>query len=219
VGAYITAAYWFTSSTSFANPAVTLARSVSDTFAGIRPTDVPLFIATQFCGAIAATLLFRWLVPSLPDTARNILVPHVNPKPAKTYLFACVHNAGRSQMAAALFNLYGNPAGCCAISAGTQPASQVHPEVMEVMREIGVDLTSAKPQKLTDELARGASVLVTMGCGEACPYVPGLKTLDWALPDPKGKSLVEVRAIRDEIHERVKSLVRSDCAECVVNLN
>jgi arsenate reductase len=86
------------------------------------------------------------------------------------------------------------------------------------MREIGIDLTSAKPQKLTDELARGASVLVTMGCGEACPYVPGLKTLDWALPDPKGKSLDEVRAIRDEIHERVKSLLRSDCAECVVNL-
>ena len=218
VGAYITAAYWFTSSTSFANPAVTLARSVSNTFAGIRPTDVPLFIAAQLCGAIAATLLFRWLVPSLPDTARNILVPHVNPKPAKTYLFACVHNAGRSQMAAALFNLYGNPAECCAISAGTQPASQVHPEVIEIMREIGVDLASAKPQELTDELARGASVLVTMGCGEACPFVPGLKTLDWALPDPKGKSLDEVRAIRDEIDERVKSLLRSDCADCVVSL-
>jgi arsenate reductase len=168
---------------------------------------------------MAATLLFRWLVPSLPDTARNILVPHVNSRPAKTYLFACVHNAGRSQMAAALFNLYGNPGECCAMSAGTQPASHVHPEVVEVMREIGIDLASAKPRKLTDELARDASVLVTMGCGEACPYVPGLKTLDWALPDPKGKSLDEVRAIRDEIHERVKSLLRSDCAHCIVSRN
>ena len=219
VSAYITAAYWFTSSTSFANPAVTLARSFSDTFAGIRPADVPLFVAAQMCGAMAATLLFRWLVPSLPDTARNILVPHVNSRPAKTYLFACVHNAGRSQMAAALFNLYGNPGECCAMSAGTQPASHVHPEVVEVMREIGIDLASAKPRKLTDELARDASVLVTMGCGEACPYVPGLKTLDWALPDPKGKSLDEVRAIRDEIHERVKSLLRSECAHCVVIRN
>ena len=122
-------------------------------------------------------------------------------------------------MAAALFNLYGNPAECCAISAGTEPASHVHPEAVEVMREIGIDFASAKPQKLTDELARGVSVLVTMGCGEACPYVPGRKTLDWALPDPRGKSLDEVRAIRDEIHERVKNLLRAECGDCVVSLN
>ena len=218
VGAYIAAAYWFTSSTSFANPAVTLARSLSDTFAGIRPADAPLFIAAQVCGALAATFLFRWLVPSLPDAAKDILMPHDQSKPAKTYLFACVHNAGRSQMAAALFNLYGNPAECCAISAGTQPASHVHPEVIEVIREIGIDLTSAKPQKLTEELARGVSVLVTMGCGEACPFVPGLRTLDWALPDPKGQSLNAVRAIRDEVHERVKDLLRGECSTCVVNL-
>jgi len=219
VGAYITAAYWFTASTSFANPAVTVARSLSDTFAGIRPADVPLFVAAQMCGALAATFLFRWLVPTLPDTAKDILVPHTQSKPAKTYLFACVHNAGRSQMAAALFNLYGNAAECCAISAGTQPASHVHPEVVKVMREIGVDLATAKPQKLTEELARGASMLVTMGCGESCPFVPGLRTIDWALPDPKGQSLDAVRAIRDEIHKRVKSLLRSECADCVVNLN
>lgn len=219
VGAYITAAYWFTSSTSFANPAVTLARCLSNTFAGIRRTDAPFFIAAQLCGALAATFLFRWLVPGLPEAAKDILVPHTQSKTAKTYLFACVHNAGRSQMAAALFNLYGNAAECCAISAGTQPASHVHPEVLKVMREIGVDLTSAKPQKLTEELARGASILVTMGCGEACPFVPGLRTIDWALPDPKGQSLDAVRAIRDEIHEKVKSLLRSECAGCMVNLN
>jgi glycerol uptake facilitator-like aquaporin/protein-tyrosine-phosphatase len=219
VGAYITAAYWFTASTSFANPAVTLARCVSDTFAGIRPADVPLFVAAQLCGAVIVTLLFRWLVPSLPSTAKNILMPHGEPKPVRTYLFACVHNAGRSQMAAALFNLYGDSAGCCAISAGTQPAAHIHPEVVEAMREIGIDLSSAKPQKLTDDLARTASVLVTMGCGEACPYVPGLKTVDWALPDPKGQSLDAVRAIRDEIHERVKNLLRGECAECAPSLN
>jgi arsenate reductase len=146
-------------------------------------------------------------------------MPHTQSKPVKTYLFACVHNAGRSQMAAALFNFYGNPTECFAISAGTQPASHVHPEVVEVMREIGVDISSVKPQKLTDELARGASVLVTMGCGEACPYVPGLRTLDWALSDPKGQSLGAVRAIRDEIHERVKNLLRSECSGCIVNVS
>jgi glycerol uptake facilitator-like aquaporin/protein-tyrosine-phosphatase len=219
VGAYITAAYWFTASTSFANPAVTVARCLSDTFAGIRPSDVPLFVAAQLCGALAATFLFRWLVPSLPSTAKDILVPHTRSKPARTYLFACVHNAGRSQMAAALFNHYGNAAECCAISAGTKPASHVHPEVVEVMREIGVDLATAKPQKLTEELARGASVLVIMGCGESCPFVAGLRIIDWALPDPKGQSLDAVRAIRDEIHERVKSLLQNECAGCVVDLN
>jgi len=106
VGAYITAAYWFTASTSFANPAVTIARTVSNTFAGIRPIGAPAFITAQVCDAVSATLFFRWLIPSLPQTADTILVPHGSHEPAriKTYLFACVHNAGRSQMAAALFN-------------------------------------------------------------------------------------------------------------------
>jgi arsenate reductase (thioredoxin) len=190
VGAYITAAYWFTSSTSFANPAVTIARSVSDTFTGIRPIDVPFFIAAQMCGAIAATVLIRWLIPSLSETAEDILLPHQSKQELKTYLFACVHNAGRSQMAAAQFNLYANRSGCLAISAGTDPADHVHPQVVQVMREIGVDLSSVSPQKLTPDLAKTASVVVTMGCGEACPLVPNLRTIDWALPDPKGQSLV-----------------------------
>lgn len=214
VGAYITAAYWFTASTSFANPAVTLARSLSDTFAGIRPVDVPLFTAAQMCGAISATLLIRWLIPSLPEGAERILLPHESDAPVKTYLFACIHNAGRSQMAAALFNRYANARGCIAISAGTEPADHVHDEVVQVMQEIGIDLCSAKPQKLTNELARTASVLVTMGCGESCPFVPGLQTIDWALTDPKGQSLEAVRAIRDEIHDRVKRLIETECADC-----
>jgi glycerol uptake facilitator-like aquaporin len=214
VGAYITSAYWFTASTSFANPAVTLARAVSDTFAGIRPADVPPFVVAQMCGAIAATVLTRWLIPSLPETAEDILLPHHSTGEVKTYLFVCAHNAGRSQMAAALFNLYANRRGCAAISAGTDPADHVHPKVVEVMGEIGVDLSSMKPQRLTPTLAKTASVLVTMGCGEACPFVPGLRTIDWALADPEGQPLETVRAIRDEIHDRVKELIRTDCAEC-----
>jgi len=119
-------------------------------------------------------------------------------------------------MAAALFNLYADGRRCRAISAGTVPAERVHPQVAEVMREISIDLSSAQPQKLTADLARSASVLVTMGCGEACPFVPGLRTLDWALPDPKGQSPQAVRAIREEIHDRVKKLIRSECAECCI---
>jgi arsenate reductase len=99
-------------------------------------------------------------------------------------------------MAAALFNLYADRSGCLAISAGTEPADHVHPEVIEVMREIEVDLSSAKPQLLTRELAESASVLVTMGCGEACPFVPGLRIIDWALPDPKGQPQSERSATR-----------------------
>jgi len=219
VGAYIAAAYWFTASTSFANPAVTVARALSNTFAGIRPTDVPFFIAAQLFGGIAATFLFRWFVPSLPETAKDILMAHQHSASVKTYLFACIHNAGRSQMAAALFNTYANHEGCIGISAGTQPANQVHPEVVQVMKEVGIDLSGAKPQKLTEELASGASVLVTMGCGEACPYIPGLKRVDWEIPDPKGQPIEQVRAIRDEIHESVKTLLRTECADCIVGSN
>jgi arsenate reductase len=124
-----------------------------------------------------------------------------------TVLFACVHNAGRSQMAAALFNLEADPAKARAISAGTQPGPQVHPEVLAAMREVGVDLAGVQPQRLTDELARQAQVLITMGCGEACPVVPGAVRDDWPLEDPKGKAVERVREIRDEIRARVRALV------------
>lgn len=122
-------------------------------------------------------------------------------------LFACVHNAGRSQMAAALFNLRADPKKARAISAGTEPGEHVHPEVVEAMRELDVDLSRAQPQKLTDELASTANILITMGCGEACPVVPGLERHDWPLEDPKGKPLVRVRQIRDEVDERIRGLV------------
>jgi arsenate reductase len=124
-----------------------------------------------------------------------------------TILFACVHNAGRSQMAAALFNRAVDPAAMRAISAGTSPGDRVHPEVVAVMRELGVDLTAVRPQLLTPALASKAQVLITMGCGDACPVVPGARMEDWPLADPKGKPADEVRAIRDEIARRVQDLV------------
>jgi arsenate reductase len=128
----------------------------------------------------------------------------------KRVIFACVHNAGRSQMAAALFNELADRARVVALSAGTEPAERVHPEVVTAMREVGVDLSSAVPTRLTPELAAGATLLVTMGCGEACPVVPGLRRDDWPLPDPKGRAIELVREVRDEIRTRVAALVRSE---------
>jgi arsenate reductase len=122
-------------------------------------------------------------------------------------LFACVHNAGRSQMAAALFNLAADPAKAEAVSAGTRPGPAVHPEVRQAMRELGVDLAAARPRLLTADLAAGVDLLVTMGCGEECPYVPGLERQDWPLADPAGRPIEEVRVIRDELGARVAALV------------
>jgi arsenate reductase (thioredoxin) len=128
----------------------------------------------------------------------------------KTVLFACIHNAGRSQMAAAWFNALSDSAKARAISAGTEPGTRVHPEVLAAMREVGIELASASPQKLTDELAATASILVTMGCGEACPVVPGLRRMDWPLEDPKGKPIERVRQIRDEVRDRVSDLLAAE---------
>jgi arsenate reductase len=125
-------------------------------------------------------------------------------------IFACVHNAGRSQMAAAFFNQLADPAQARAFSAGTDPGPRVHPEVAEVMGEQGIDLSHAQPRKLTEDVARNANLLITMGCGDKCPYVPGLRILDWPLPDPKGKPIAEVRVIRDEIRTRVRTLLEAE---------
>lgn len=128
----------------------------------------------------------------------------------KTVIFACVHNAGRSQMAAAFFNDMANASRARAISAGTRPAERVHPEVVEAMREAGIDLSSARPQRLTQDLARGADLLITMGCGDECPVVPGLRRDDWPLPDPKGQPVGRVREIRDEVRDRVRDLIAKE---------
>lgn len=126
-----------------------------------------------------------------------------------TVIFACIHNAGRSQMSAALFNLLADPKLAVAISAGTDPGPRVHPEVLTAMAELGVDLSAARPQRLTDELAQGAQWLITMGCGEQCPHVPGLQRDDWPLEDPKGRPIERVREIRDEVSARVRAFVRA----------
>ncbi|MDQ3677903.1 MAG: arsenate reductase ArsC [Actinomycetota bacterium] len=122
-------------------------------------------------------------------------------------LFVCLHNAGRSQMSVALFERAAAGTEHEAASAGTTPADRVHPEVVEAMRELGVDVADRVPQLITDELARWADVVVTMGCGDACPYVPGTRYIDWELADPKGRPLDEVRATRDDIARRVQALL------------
>ena len=124
-----------------------------------------------------------------------------------TVLFACVHNAGRSQMAAAWFNLLSDPTRARAISAGTDPGPRVHPEVVTAMNEVGVDLSDAPTSKLTAALAERAQMLITMGCGDQCPVVPGLTRDDWPLDDPRGQPLDDVRRIRDEIRDRVTALI------------
>src|SRR5438552_5388508 len=127
-----------------------------------------------------------------------------------TVIFACVENAGRSQMAAAFFNALADPRRARALSAGTAPASRVHPEVVATMREAGIEIGHVTPRLLTAELAAGAELLVTMGCGDACPFVPGLRREDWNLPDPKGQPPERLGGIRDEIRRRVAGLGKGE---------
>lgn len=122
-------------------------------------------------------------------------------------MFACVHNAGRSQMAAAFFNTHATRDGVKGISAGTNPASEVHDVVREIMLEKKIDLSHIKPVKLTPELAKTCSTIVTMGCGETCPYVPGVNIIDWKITDPKNKPIDEAREIRDEIEKKIKEFI------------
>jgi arsenate reductase len=125
----------------------------------------------------------------------------------KTVLFACVHNAGRSQMAAAIFNQLVDPTMARAVSAGTEPGARIHSVVVDVMREVGVELGNVVPRKLTEELTAASDLLVTMGCGEACPVLPGVERDDWPLDDPKGQPLERVRQIRDELVHHVRAML------------
>jgi len=120
-------------------------------------------------------------------------------------LFVCLHNAGRSQMSQALFERAADGRHP-ALSAGTIPAERVHPEVIAVMRELDIDLSGRRPQPLTRELAQQADVVVTMGCGDACPYIPGKRYINWELPDPRGRPIAEVRRIREDIARRATAL-------------
>jgi arsenate reductase (thioredoxin) len=126
-------------------------------------------------------------------------------------LFVCLHNAGRSQMSQALFER-GAAGNHTALSAGTTPVEHVHPEVVEVMQELGIDLSARRPRLLTRELSEQADIVVTMGCGEECPYIPGKRYIEWDLPDPKGRPLDEVRAIRDDIARRIDLLFADETA-------
>lgn len=128
----------------------------------------------------------------------------------KTVLFACIHNAGRSQMAAAWFNALADKSKAQAISAGTEPGARVHPEVLQAMREVGVELEGVMPRKLTDELALQSAILITMGCGEQCPHIAGIRRLDWPLEDPKSKPVERVREIREQVRARVIELLRAE---------
>ena len=145
---------------------------------------------------------------------KSLVSPHYpinrgSQPPMTSVLFVCLHNAGRSQMSQALFERAA--AGRhTALSAGTTPAEHVHPEVVEAMQELGIDLSDRQPQLLTRELAEQADVVVTMGCGDECPYIPGKRYIDWNLPDPKGRPLDEVRAIRDDISRRIDSLLADE---------
>jgi arsenate reductase len=130
----------------------------------------------------------------------------------KTVIFACVHNAGRSQMAAAYFNALADSTKARALSAGTSPGDRVHPEVVAAMQEEGIDLSAAQPRTLTPELTAQADLLITMGCGDQCPYVPGLRRDDWPIADPKGQPIARVRAIRDQIRDRVRTLIEQEGA-------
>ena len=125
----------------------------------------------------------------------------------KTVIFACVHNAGRSQMAAAFFNQLADSASAHAVSAGTNPGDRVHPEVIAVMRESGIDLSAAVPRKLTSELAAGAEMLITMGCGDECPFIKAKHHEDWNIPDPRNMEDDDFRKVRDLIEEKVKALL------------
>lgn len=118
-------------------------------------------------------------------------------------MFACVHNAGRSQMAAAFFNQHKSREDVRGISAGTNPADEVHKVVRDIMLEKGIDLSNIQPVLLTPELAGTVSTIITMGCGETCPYVPGVAILDWQITDPKNKDIDEARVIRDDIEQRI----------------
>ncbi len=124
-----------------------------------------------------------------------------------TVLFACVHNAGRSQMAAAFFGALADAGRARALSAGTRPAAHVHPHVVAAMREVGLELAGVQPRLLTPELGAEAELLITLGCAEECPVLPGVRRRDWPLADPAGRTLADVRRIRDEVRARVQALL------------
>ena len=205
VAAYIVGAYWFSPSTSFANPAVTIARSLTDTFSGIRPADAPAFIGVQVLGALAATALFGWFELRADE---SVVISHPEAACARgermrpSVLFVCRHNTGRSQMAEAyLRHFMGDMVDVA--SAGTVAADVPDPCVVAVMAEDGIDISAARPKLLDAVRAAHADRIVTMGCD-----VEGVSRIDddWRLPDPKGQPPDRVREIRDAVKGKAQAL-------------
>jgi arsenate reductase len=237
VGAYIGGAYFFTSSTSFANPAVTIGRTTTDTFSGIKPTSAPAFIAAQLVGASLAIAVIWLLYPHIADSAADgVVVSRRTRPPSSTassrpasgpstkdqgaivtdqpiVLFLCIHNSGRSAAARVLLDHYAHGT-VEVLSAGSEPGDRINPAVAQILAERGLDPSKEFPKPITDEMARAADVIVTMGCGDACPVFPGKRYLDWELTDPAGLPVERVRPIVDEIDCRVQALL----AELVAGL-
>ncbi|GAC1517869.1 MAG: hypothetical protein NVS1B12_06830 [Acidimicrobiales bacterium] len=218
VGAYIGGAYFWTASTSFANPAIVVGRMLSNSFAGIKPGSAPAFVAFEVIGLMLAVAIIKVLYPDMSDASRAAVVPAASPsspanldRPASVpdipeVLVVCTHNAGRSVAARVLLDHYGK--GRINVrSAGSAPGDSINPAVAQILAERGLDATKEFPKPLTDEVARAADVIITMGCGDACPVYPGKKYLDWELTDPAGKSIDEVRPIIDAIDQRVRAFL------------
>jgi arsenate reductase len=211
VGAYITAAYWWSSSTSFANPMIDLARTLSNTFAGIAPSSVPMFVLMQAIGAAAAVAAVTLLYPQLTDRGAAAVVPprdaRGEPVTAKpSVVFACIHNSGRSVAAQVLTRNYAGDA-VEVRSAGSEPGAGVNPVVAQVLDERGLPVGEHIPTKLDYDLVKSADVVITMGCGETCPVFPGKRYEDWPVDDPAGQDLPTVRRIVDDIDRRVRTLL------------
>jgi len=204
VGAYIGAAYWFASSTSFANPAVTVGRVFSDTFAGIAPGSVPAFVLAQVLGAGLAVVLVRYLYPQVAAIADDVVVPHGKQVPQ--VVFACVRNGGRSVASRVLAEHYAG-GRVVALSAGTQPGDHIHPEVAAVLEELGLDSSRERPTMLTRDTIAASDLAITLGCGEECPYVPGVRYRDWPVEDPGGQDEATVRRIVADLDRRVRDLL------------
>jgi|tagenome__1003787_1003787.scaffolds.fasta_scaffold20980421_6 arsenate reductase len=237
VGAYIGAAYWFTSSTSFANPAVTIGRVFSDTFAGIAPGSVPGFVVAQVVGGVIAVGLVRWFYPAVGTeadrTPDDVVVPHPprgrptadSPEPREHHVtnlsdahrgtatripqvvFACVRNGGRSVISRVLTEHYAD-GRVRALSAGTQPGEHIHQEVADVLEKLGLDTSLEHPKLLTRDTIASSAMAITLGCGEECPYVPGVRYVDWPVEDPGGQDEATVRRIVADLDERVRNLLR-----------
>ena len=228
VAAYIVGAYWFTASTSFANPAVAIARSLSNTFAGIAPQDVPGFIAMELLGTLAATALFAWLLHDRRES-KDVLLPRESPEAERTLktmkrpvLFVCVHNSARSQMAEAFLNAR-CPDDFVAESAGLEPG-ELNPLAVAAMSEVGIDISNKQTKSVLDKVKADKvySFVITV-CDETtaqkCPVFPGLaRRLHWSFPDPSSLSgtwdqrLARTRHIRDEIRARIEDWCSAACS-------